>query len=538
MSYFNFSELTGSPWVHKGKILAEKVIYINLDRRADRRQMVESEMKSAGITPVRFSAISYPGRGYLGCSLSHATILRAAADADVKNPIMVIEDDFHFTNDPKNFAEEVSEITRVGLEACGDWDIVLLGITKNGSRFYAESIGRDETGVVRIRGTQTTTGYLVSPSIIPRLAACFEESVRLFQQGVCQEIASVDILWIKVLASSVCLTRIPPLADQRICCSDIDSAADNMSPSEKGMSGFAITDVKLHKTKPEDSGILKMGLMGGLGNRLFQVAAALGISETYRRRWTCVDADWVDSHDNRPHNLLSKLLSEAGFFGVNEKEHHFPTIDIYEPHSHFCQHMDLPFDLVTSKSSHIQMHGYFQTEAYWNRESCKQFMRNLIEKLLENVHTTIAVTDRVWVMHIRRGDYVNNSVYENHWPHYYDNCLADIQKRYPENRHKIAIVSDDVKWCKTNVVTRFSDNFDVFIPENPSTVVSDVLHDLKVMTQAVAGIICCNSTFSWWGAWSGTASDRPAYIPRKWLTGMPDACDLLKNSGVGCVHIM
>lgn len=56
----------------------DKIVYINMDKREDRRFEVENELNSHGWTNYeRFQAIETNGFGILGCSKSHLISIRA-----------------------------------------------------------------------------------------------------------------------------------------------------------------------------------------------------------------------------------------------------------------------------------------------------------------------------------------------------------------------------------------------------------------------------------------------------------------------------
>lgn len=78
----------------------DKIIYINLDSRTDRKKEIENEFTRLHIPEhkvLRLSAIahSYPPAG---CSLSHASILHYAHQQNLKN-VLILEDDFNFIDD-------------------------------------------------------------------------------------------------------------------------------------------------------------------------------------------------------------------------------------------------------------------------------------------------------------------------------------------------------------------------------------------------------------------------------------------------------
>ena len=75
----------------------EKIFFINLDKRTDRREEIENELKKMELTAERYSAISTPESGIVGCGYSHLNVLKMAREQNVKN-VLILEDDFEFIN--------------------------------------------------------------------------------------------------------------------------------------------------------------------------------------------------------------------------------------------------------------------------------------------------------------------------------------------------------------------------------------------------------------------------------------------------------
>jgi len=71
----------------------DKIIYINLDYRKDRKEEILNEFKKLGIPDSkieRFPAISFPACPNIGCVMSHA---KAALGYET---VMILEDGFNF----------------------------------------------------------------------------------------------------------------------------------------------------------------------------------------------------------------------------------------------------------------------------------------------------------------------------------------------------------------------------------------------------------------------------------------------------------
>lgn len=75
----------------------EKVVYINLEYRTDRRQHIQQELS---IFPaekiIHFNAIKH-NKGGIGCSMSHIGVLELAIKNNWKN-VLIVEDDLQWKN--------------------------------------------------------------------------------------------------------------------------------------------------------------------------------------------------------------------------------------------------------------------------------------------------------------------------------------------------------------------------------------------------------------------------------------------------------
>ena len=77
----------------------DKIVYINLEKREDRRKEIENELHNYNIDGERFEGIyEKPPRGILGCLKSHLSVLKMAKDKDYKN-VLIFEDDFYFVEE-------------------------------------------------------------------------------------------------------------------------------------------------------------------------------------------------------------------------------------------------------------------------------------------------------------------------------------------------------------------------------------------------------------------------------------------------------
>lgn len=83
---------------------------------------------------------------------------------------------------------------------------------------------------------------------------------------------------------------------------------------------------------------------------------------------------------------------------------------------------------------------------------------------------------------------------------YYSKALSYFNKDI-----KIAIFSDDIEWCKSNIKNK---NI-YFIEESP-------IVDLRIMSICENNIIA-NSTFSFWGAYLNENKNKKVICPQNWF---------------------
>lgn len=78
--------------INKSMDTFDKIFYINLNSRTDRRARVEAMLNGLHLEYERFEAIHTPGFGILGCTLSHTKVLEIARERKYKN-VLILEDD-------------------------------------------------------------------------------------------------------------------------------------------------------------------------------------------------------------------------------------------------------------------------------------------------------------------------------------------------------------------------------------------------------------------------------------------------------------
>ena len=136
---------------YKSKIhqYIDKVIYINLDKRTDRRHEFETQAELYGISYERFSAIAHPF-GIVGCTMSHRDIYRLAKNQGYRN-ILIFEDDFEFLVTPAEFETEIIQLFESNIE----FDVCMLAYNLMASDTC------QSPHLLRVFEAQTASAYIV-----------------------------------------------------------------------------------------------------------------------------------------------------------------------------------------------------------------------------------------------------------------------------------------------------------------------------------------------------------------------------------------
>lgn len=150
----------------------DKIIYINLKHRDDRRNEIENELNAFNLSYERYEGIYTPGCGSIGCSQSHLNILKLAKERGYKN-ILIIEDDFTFCVTNEEFEKLMGELFSLPFT----FDICMLGYN-----LLHGTVVESHPFLTRVYEAQTTSAYIVNESMYDKLIELYEWSTPLMEQ--------------------------------------------------------------------------------------------------------------------------------------------------------------------------------------------------------------------------------------------------------------------------------------------------------------------------------------------------------------------
>jgi glycosyl transferase family 25 len=192
------------------------IFYINLASRPDRKQHVESQLKSLGITTFqRFNAIKLEN-GALGCSMSHLKCLETAKAAGWSH-LLIVEDDILFLN-PELFKSQLNKF----LSTHKMWDTIL--VAGNNIPPYQPI---DDT-CIRVCRCQTTTGYLVQSHYFDTLIENIKTGIKNLMHSPSQHVLyAIDKYWFHLQKRDNWYLIIPLSVTQREDYSNIEKRPTN-----------------------------------------------------------------------------------------------------------------------------------------------------------------------------------------------------------------------------------------------------------------------------------------------------------------------
>ena len=271
-------------------------------------------------------------------------------------------------------------------------------------------------------------------------------------------------------------------------------------------------------------------LTGGIGNRLFQFAAALGAAEKWNMPFSFVKT-LLTKNDHGPMDTIVKLYPLFTLIDSSQR-----NTRMIEPTGDCFRFLGFPEE---KPGDRIVIEGYRQTAKYFPKNldllqpSWDTFMSKEEQNKLQIKYGVNSVVERfsTWFLHIRLGDYKILPHHQIPIVPYYEKCLNEVPKE-----STIILFSDEPDlcsaWFEGHCKSR-SLNYKI-VNENE-------IESLFLMSQCWGGAIVANSTFSWWGAFFAKRSlpaefSYRAYYPSIWGQGLPPAVDVVPEWGT-CIQI-
>jgi glycosyl transferase family 25 len=164
----------------------DKIIYINLLKRVDRKNEIENELNTFGLDYERFQAIETPGFGILGCGLSHLSVLKLAKERQYKN-ILILEDDFTFIVTKEEFEKQLTMFFSSNI----DYNVCMISYN------LSKKTDSEYDFLWKSLDVQTASGYIINSNYYDKLIDLYEWAMPLLEQTKAHWLYANDVVWKK-----------------------------------------------------------------------------------------------------------------------------------------------------------------------------------------------------------------------------------------------------------------------------------------------------------------------------------------------------
>ena len=186
----------------------EKIVYINLEHRTDRKAQIEEVLKDVSDKVIRFNAIK-ESHGGIGCTKSHIAVLEMAIKEGWKN-YLVVEDDAIWNKFEVGYPilEKLSQ---------NSYDVIVLGAV----------VQSMDGNSYKLYSGHTTTSYMVHSKYYTTLLKNFKEGLDGFLNTGHYHNYAIDQYWKRIQPSHDWYCVAPSLMIQREGFSDIENRVLN-----------------------------------------------------------------------------------------------------------------------------------------------------------------------------------------------------------------------------------------------------------------------------------------------------------------------
>ena len=271
-----------------------------------------------------------------------------------------------------------------------------------------------------------------------------------------------------------------------------------------------------------------VNILGGLGNQMFVYAMYLALKEAHSDEEVLLCRRSYKGYPLHNGYELDRIFGieapEASLLKLAKVAYPFFNYKTWQLMRHFFPQRksmasgttQIPFDY---KEVTREDNAFY--DGYWQNEKNFLPIRDMVIKAFtfsdfEN-EKNIALAGKLKSVraascHIRRGDYLTDPVYGVCNSYYYEKAVKELNATV--NPDMYCIFSDDIEWCKENLVGLIGKDKEViFVDWNKG---KDSFRDMQLMSLCHYNIMA-NSSFSWWGAWLNNHEDKVVMAPEVWM---------------------
>jgi len=273
------------------------------------------------------------------------------------------------------------------------------------------------------------------------------------------------------------------------------------------LSYFYLRDVSYISLQKD---ILEIELTNGLGNNLFQIASAYGISKQTNRQLIVSYSTLSNpiDHEIFSYSNDSETMSIKKYITRKIKNIPWvssPTFTYPQPDNQYT-YTDLP---SLQGHSHVLLRGYFQSEKYFfqYRETIIEWFTPMISLSLTYMIQTYHPTHHAFI-HVRRIDKKEKEFTDLWLKDYYSKAIKKFSLKT-----NFLVFSNDLNWCKEQNIFLDLKNRIVFVENN----LLNSFELIYFMSLSLLGGIVGHSSYSWWACWLNQNPNKICIFPSPWF---------------------
>ena len=273
-----------------------------------------------------------------------------------------------------------------------------------------------------------------------------------------------------------------------------------------------------------------INIKGGLGNQMFQYAFLLAHRQYHPMDEYLMDiSSYGDKNTHNGFELCRRFHIDAKIAGLEELNpvmRHIKKDFLYRVQLKTTGALPQVFlekDFSKYYPNVLQTEKYYY-DGYWQ---CHKYFDSIAQEVKKTFSFKDELDERNAVLieqmqsnpysvsvHIRRGDYLDSPLYAGLCDmRYYKNAIEWISTRLFGHDIVFYVFSNDIEWCKQNLVHVFGNNQFVYVIHNTG---EGSYKDMKLMSSCHYNIIA-NSSFSWWAAYLNSNPNHVVLSPKRWI---------------------
>lgn len=156
----------------------DRIFYINLEYRRDRREEIEKLLREYDLfdKSERFIGYHVQEQGILGCSISHLEVLKLAKKRGY-NHVLILEDDFEFLISKIEFERKLTDFFESELSKTYDVCMISFNLEEKSPEIIPEC-----HSVRKVLNAQTASGYIVNGAYLDTIISLYEWSCPLLEK--------------------------------------------------------------------------------------------------------------------------------------------------------------------------------------------------------------------------------------------------------------------------------------------------------------------------------------------------------------------